>query len=234
MAIAPIAELRTVDWTVQEFYPARAAWQSWVRSDAKLSMTARCVAFEISDRMGPDNNGSWPSQKFIGARLGCKERTVREAISEPACARCRALRPTKAPHMPPWGSAATIGRLSWALSSHTARRRLPLGRSRSKRSLSLSRLRRAESGPGRVFVMSNDVDGLAAFSRLADAARGAVRHSSIIFAMAASDVYSRFPMIQVSRRPLSRSARSVRTVIVPSGKARPAAALSVSGASRST
>ncbi|MFC5392829.1 helix-turn-helix domain-containing protein [Bosea vestrisii] len=82
MAIAPIAELRTVDWTDQEFYAARAAWQSWVRSDAKLSMTARCVAFEISDRMGPDNNGSWPSQKFIGARLGCKERTVREAISE--------------------------------------------------------------------------------------------------------------------------------------------------------
>lgn len=32
--------------------------------------------------MAPNHNGAWPSQKLIEARLGCKERTIRNAIAE--------------------------------------------------------------------------------------------------------------------------------------------------------
>jgi len=83
MAPPPLSKLRVVDWTEQdEFYPARGTWQSWVRSDAKLSMTARTVAVEITDRISPDKNGAWPSQLLIAARLGCSDRTVRTAVGE--------------------------------------------------------------------------------------------------------------------------------------------------------
>lgn len=80
---AKLSDIRALDWVERdEFYAARGAWQEWVRCDAALSMTARCVAIEISDRMSFDKNGAWPSQPFIAARLGCKERSIRSAIGE--------------------------------------------------------------------------------------------------------------------------------------------------------
>ncbi len=83
VAPPPLSDLRVVDWTEQdEFYPARGAWQEWVRCDAKLSMTARTVAIEITDRISHDKNGAWPSQLLIAARLGCSDRTVRAAVGE--------------------------------------------------------------------------------------------------------------------------------------------------------
>lgn len=77
------ADLRVVDWnSSDEFYRARGAWQSWMRTDKALSPMARLAGIEISDRIGFDRNGAWPSQAYIGARLGVSERTARSAVGE--------------------------------------------------------------------------------------------------------------------------------------------------------
>lgn len=82
-APAKLADISIVDWKRRDdFYVARGAWQQWVRCDNQLSSTAKVAAWEISDRMSPDNDGAWPSQELIAARIGCGERTARSAVNE--------------------------------------------------------------------------------------------------------------------------------------------------------
>lgn len=82
-ALAKLTDISIVDWKQRDaFYVARGAWQQWVRCDSKLSSTAKVAAWEISDRMSPDNDGAWPSQELIAARIGCGERTARSAVNE--------------------------------------------------------------------------------------------------------------------------------------------------------
>ena len=64
------------------FRREKARFRDAIIHDASLSPAARLVGYEIADNINVRSGDAWPSQEYIGRRLGIEVRSVRRGIAQ--------------------------------------------------------------------------------------------------------------------------------------------------------